>query len=264
MKKYVFTTIILSAISLFSVACIVNASFEVSNEQAEKSINSLVTFKSTEFIENLNNSEEKINSISKESDSTTNSTFYKVDTDNYTLRLDEDNKDVIGIYSKTISDDVISSSSKNEAKDFITAKYAELNLPSEYDLVYLEKFDDVLWEADFQKEYNGVYNKYEAVKVFFTPETKEIAALSVFDTPYSDEKEVNITSEEAKNKANDNLELDSKIVDSELTIVQGNEYFNEETDTDLHKAWVLSTEKNEFVFVDASTGDIIGGDCINE
>ena len=111
MKKYVFTTIILSAISLFSVACIVNASFEVSNEQAEKSINSLVTFKSTEFIENLNNSEEKINSISKESDSTTNSTFYKVDTDNYTLRLDEDNKDVIGIYSKTISDDVISSSS---------------------------------------------------------------------------------------------------------------------------------------------------------
>ena len=240
MKKYVFTTIILSAISLFSVACIVNASFEVSNEQAEKSINSLVTFKSTEFIENLNNSEEKINSISKESDSTTNSTFYKVDTDNYTLRLDEDNK------------------------DFITAKYAELNLPSEYDLVYLEKFDDVLWEADFQKEYNGVYNKYEAVKVFFTPETKEIAALSVFDTPYSDEKEVNITSEEAKNKANDNLELDSKIVDSELTIVQGNEYFNEETDTDLHKAWVLSTEKNEFVFVDASTGDIIGGDCINE
>lgn len=264
MKKYVFTTIVLSAISLFSVACIVNASFEVSNEQAEQSINSLVSFRSTEFIEKLNDSEEKINSISKELDSTTNSNFYKVDTDNYTLRLDEDNKDVIGIYSKTISDDVVSSSTKNEAKNFITAKYAELNLPSEYDLVYLEKLDDVLWEADFQKEYDGVYNKYEAVKVFFTPETKEIAALSVFDTPYEDSEEINITSEEAKNKATEDLELNSEIVDSELTIVQGNEYFNEETDTDLHKAWVLSTKENEFVFVDASTGNIIGGDCINE
>lgn len=265
MKKYIFIiTLILSVMSLFLVVNIVNASFEISNEQAEKSVNSLVTFKSTEFMENLDDSEEKINNISKESDLLTDTDFYKVDTENYTLELDTQNKEVMGIYSKDISDDVTSSSSKTEAKSFITSKYKELELPSNYKLVYLEKFDDVIWEADFQKEYDGVYNKYEAVKIFFIPETKEIAALTVFDTPLTDNKEVNISVEEAKKEVENNLKLDSKIVNSELDIVQGNEYFNGNSDKDLHKAWVLTTKDSESVFVDASTGDIVGGDCINE
>ena len=144
MKRHIFIiTFILSAISLFLVVHIVNASFEISNEQAEKSVNSLVTFKSTEFMENLDDSEENINNISKESDLLTDTDFYKVDTENYTLELDTQNKEVMGIYSKNISDDVTSSSSRTEAKSFITSKYKELELPSDYQLVYLEKFDDI-------------------------------------------------------------------------------------------------------------------------
>ena len=104
---------------------------------------------------------------------------------------------------------------------------------------------------------------YEAVKVFFTPENNEINALTVFDEPYENET-TQITTGEAKEIVSNELNIDSKIVSEELTIIRPNDYFENSTDKNLHKDWILTTENDEYIYVDAIDGDVIGGDCINE
>ena len=262
MKKYVLLTIVLCFIALFFAINIANANLTISEEETELAVNSLISFKSSEFLSAIDNNEE-IRSISVENDKINNTNFYKVETDNYLLKLDTTDKNVTGIYSKTSEINFVPNTTKDEAREFITNKYEELNLPEDYDLVYLEKIDDYTWEADFQKKYGDVYNMYEAVKVFFTPENNEINALTVFDEPYENET-TQITTGEAKEIVSNELNIDSKIVSEELTIIKPNDYFENSTDNNLHKAWILTTENDEYIYVDAIDGDVIGGDCINE
>ena len=262
MKKYVLLTTVLCFIALFFAINIANANLTISEEETELAVNSLISFKSSEFLSAIDNNEE-IRSISVENDKINNTNFYKVETDNYLLKLDTTDKNVTGIYSKTSEINFVPNATKDEAREFITNKYEELNLPEDYDLVYLEKIDDYTWEADFQKKYGDVYNMYEAVKVFFTPENNEINALTVFDEPYENET-TQITTGEAKEIVSNELNIDSKIVSEELTIIKPNDYFENSTDKNLHKAWILTTENDEYIYVDAIDGDVIGGDCINE
>ena len=263
MKKYLLITLVLCFIALFSVVNIVNANLDVTEEQTAQAVNSLVTFKSSQFLSAVDSNDE-ILSITQETDKIENTDFYKVESENYLLKLDTDTKEVTGLYEKQASADFTSTSSKSDAESFIISKYSELNLPEDYDLVYLEKFDDFTWEANFQKKYGDVYNMYESVKVFFIPEKEEIVALTVFDEPFTKEFKTSITSSEAKETVTEELNLDSNIVSEELTIIKGNDFFENNSDEALYKAWILTTEDNEYIYVDASNGNIIGGDCINE
>lgn len=263
MKKYVLITSILCLIALFSAINIASANLSVTEEQTAQAVNSLITFKSSEFLSAIDTNDE-IRSISVENDELNNTNFYKVETDNYLLKLDTDDKNVTGIYAKSSETNFTSDATKSEAREFITNKYEELNLPDDYDLVYIEKIDDYTWEADFQKKYDDVYNMYEAVKVFFTPDNNEIVALTVFDEPYENNAQTQVTTSEAKEIVNKELNIDSKIVSEELTIIKPNNYFENSNDKDLHKAWILTTEDDEYIYVDAINGDVIGGDCINE
>ena len=263
MKKYLLITLLLCFIALFSVVNIVNANLEITEEQTQQAISSLVSFNSSEFLSAVDSNDE-ILSITQETDEINNTNFYKVETEDYLLTLDLDTKEVTGLYEKEASANFTRSATDSDAESFITSKYEELNLPEDYDLVYLEKFDDYTWEANFQKKYGDVYNMYESVKVFFIPEKEEIVALTVFDEPYTNETNTSISSEEAKETATEELNLNSNIVSEELTIIKGNDYFESSSDNDLHKAWILTTEDDEYIYVDASNGAIIGGDCINE
>lgn len=263
MKKYVLITVILCLIALFSAINIASANLTVTDAQTAQAVNSLITYKSSEFLSVLDSTDE-IKSISVENDELNNTDFYKVETNNYLLKLDTDDKNVTGIYAKTSDTNFTKESTESEAREFINAKYEQLNLPEDYDLVYLEKIDEYTWEADFQRKYGDVYNMYEAVKVFFTPENNEIIALTVFDEPYENNKETKITTKEAKEIVSNELNIDSKIISEELTIIKSNNYFENSNDKDLHKAWVLTTKDNESIYVDAINGDVIGGDCINE
>ena len=156
MKKYVLLTIVLCFIALFFAINIANANLTISEEETELAVNSLISFKSSEFLSAIDNNEE-IRSISVENDKINNTNFYKLETDNYLLKLDTTDKNVTGIYSKTSEINFVPNATKDEAREFITNKYDELNLPEDYDLVYLEKIDDYTWEADFQKKYGDVY-----------------------------------------------------------------------------------------------------------
>ena len=193
----------------------------------------------------------------------TNKNLAQIYTDNYIVSLDSSSKELVGLYQRYAKYNLNTTEDKNIAENFINSKYSEMNLPSDYKLVYLEKFDDYVWEADYQKEYNGVYNMYEAVKVFFNPENKEIVALTIFNEKYTDTSSEAISEESAINSAS--TVSDEKIVNSELTLIKSNNYYDKENnDKSIHKAWVLTTEKENKIYVDSASGEIIGGDGFND
>ena len=53
-----------------------------------------------------------------------------------------------------------------------------------------------LWQADFCKEYDGIYNYYQDIRITFIPETKDIVILTIFDEDFENNPLV-ITKEEA-------------------------------------------------------------------
>ena len=191
--------------------------------------------------------------------------IYEVSNQKYNIEFDSNNN-LVGIYSKSISPVTARvSATKDFACEVIMEKYTELNLPADYELVYLEPFFNGMWEADFQKNYNGIYNKYEAVKTFFIPENGEICALTVFNEGH-DSSEVSVTAEEAIQTAAKTLNIDpSEIVSSELTTEKANKTYNEKNkDKSIHTSWVLEKTDKSTIYVDATENTVIGGDLINE
>lgn len=79
---------------------------------------------------------------------------------------------------------------------YLSLGYSE----GEYVLADLKKnviTDDTnLWQADFCKEYDGIYNYYQDIRITFIPETKDIVILTIFDEDFEDNPLV-ITKEEA-------------------------------------------------------------------
>lgn len=191
--------------------------------------------------------------------------IYQISNEKYTINLDESNN-LLGIYSKDITPVLARTAvDKETAKNIILNIYNELNLPSDYELVYLEQFDNEIWEADFAKKYNDVYNKFESVKTFFVPANSEIVSLTVFNEGH-DLDQVTVSQEEAIQTATNTLDINSQdIISASLSMEKANNYYNKSSkDTSIHTSWVLETSDNSFVFVDASDNTIIGGDCINE
>ena len=191
--------------------------------------------------------------------------LYRINTENYMIDLDSSNN-LVGIYSMSTNPvSTTSVANKDDARKIIENKYKELNLPADYELSYLEKFDEEIWEADFEKNYNGVYNKYESVKVFFIPANNEIVALTIFNDGH-DDSAVTVSKDDAILSAAKELGIDSsEIVSASLSMEKANNYYDESnTDKSVHTSWVIQSADNSIVFVDATDNTVIGGDCINE
>lgn len=264
MKKHQKILLILTILLILLSGIIVYAQTQISSTENVEVVTNAMLNSSSEILNTLNSN----SSISKTDviyDELRQENIYKISNEKYTINLDESNN-LIGIYSTSINEITArTASTKDSVQSMIINKYNDLNLPSEYELVYLEKFDDQIWQANFEKNYNGVYNKYESVKVFFIPENDEIVALTVFNEG-SDSSTVTVSQEQAISTATTSLNIDSSdIVSASLSMEKANNYYDESsTDTSVHTSWVLQTADNNFVYVDASDNTIIGGDCINE
>ena len=256
-KKYLCIAAVLSVIALSCGALVAKANLEVPEEEAENAKTSIVSLKTNEFLDSLHLDEDITKILEKENELTGNK-FYMVETPSTLLKVDSSTHSVTSFSLKQVNCDFKKTANKNKAKEFILGKYEELELPKEYDLVYLEEFDDYCWEADFQKKYDDVYNMYEAVKVFFVPETGEIISLNNFREEYKETKKDTIKESKAIEKAKTVLDEKAKITDTTLTIIKGDK------DKALHKAYIVKTADGKYVFVDAFSGDIIGGDEVNE
>lgn len=266
MNKKIKITLGCSCLALLSTLTFVYATNNTSTESADKelTISQTALNKSYQIFDTLDSENTIINSKTAY-EQLENKNYYFIENNDYTIKLETDNS-LKGIYSKEISTtETTSNLTKDIAEKYICAKYEELNLPSQYELNYLEKYDDIIWQANFEKNYDGIYNKYESVKIFFIPDTDEIITLTVFNEPVSS-SEVTLSREEAIQLASEELNLDtSEIVSANLEMEKANDYYNSEnTDTSIHTTWKVQTSDDIFIFIDAKTSNIIGGDQINE
>ncbi len=263
--KAKYKIILISFVSIILLASvIVYAQTSSVSHEAAKTVTQEMINTSSEILKDLNSTEAILNTQVKY-DELKKQNIYEISNSKYTINLDSSNN-LIGIYSKSTTPVTTNNlADKNQAQTMIVNKYKELGLPADYELSYLEKFDNEIWQANFEKNYNGIYNKYESVKVFFIPENNEIVALTVFNEGH-DNSEVSVSKEDAVLTASQNLNLpSSEVVSAYLSMEKSNTFYDENnSDTSVHTSWVIQTSDNSIVYVDASDNNVIGGDCINE
>lgn len=164
----------------------------------------------------------------------------------------------------------------------------------------LTEEDSYIWYFYFYKKYGNDINVYEEISVSIIPEINEVYWLIVEKNPF-DDNEIVITEEEAKQvvlEAEKNIPTGKKItgvqVDLDITKMNGNAYTRmndyeqyyeqsttvnyplekilyHRTDSLIRRAWMVtvaydtsntSFERYYTYFVDATTGEIIGGSPI--
>lgn len=257
MKRNYKVLLITFVVILLLTSAIVYAQTANTATEEIKVVSSEMINKSSEILNDLN-SQDTISDTKVVYDELQEKNIYTVSNSKYTINLDESNN-LVGIYTKGTSPiRTRSLCDKEAAKEMIVAKYEELGLPSEYELSYLEKYDDEIWQANFEKNYNGIYNKYESVKVYFIPENDEIVALTVFNEAPTNSS-VTISEEDAILTAANSLDVSSsEIVSATLSMEKS------ESDESIHPSWVVQASNNSIVFVDANNNAVIGGDSINE
>lgn len=264
MKKKIEILIILAVLLASITATIVYASVSSSEVETIKTVSTASMSKSSEIFEKLDTNSNNVNS-KVVYDELTKENLYEFENTKYFVNMNTKNE-LVGIYSKNVTATQTTSNVNNQtAKEYVLNKYTELNLPTEYELTYLEKFDDLIWQANFEKNYNGIYNKYESVKMFFIPDSDEIVALTVFNEGASSST-VTVSKEDAEMTAAQNLGIDSSNIKSAtLSMEKANKFYdNSNSDTAVHSTWVIQSADDTIVYVDAENNTVIGGDHINE
>lgn len=264
MKKKIEILIILAVLLASITATIVYASVSSSEVETIKTVSTASMSKSSEIFEKLDTNSNNVNS-KVVYDELTKENLYEFENTKYFVNMNTKNE-LVGIYSKNVTATQTTSNVNNQtAKEYVLNKYTELNLPTEYELTYLEKFDDLIWQANFEKNYNGIYNKYESVKMFFIPDSDEIVALTVFNEGASSST-VTVSKEDAEMTATQNLGIDSSNIKSAtLSMEKANKFYdNSNSDTTIHSTWVIQSADDTIVYVDAENNTVIGGDHINE
>ena len=264
MKKKIEILIILAILLASITATIVYASVSSTELETVKIVSTASISKSSDIFEKLDTNSSNVNS-KVVYDELKKANIYEFENEKYFVNMDTKN-DLVGIYSKNVTTTQTTSNANNQtAKEYVLNKYKELNLPTEYELTYLEKFDDLIWQANFEKNYNGIYNKYESVKMFFIPDSDEIVALTVFNES-AKSSNVSINKEDAEMTAAQNLGIDSsEIKSATLSMEKANKFYdNPNSHTAVHSTWVIQSSDDTIVYVDAENNNVIGGDHINE
>ena len=217
-----------------------------------------------------------------ETDNLKNLDYWNIETDKYYIHLGTENSEIEGIYNKDMSANIAEDISEENAREIIQNIYEQLELPIEYELCFMEKADDYTWEADFQAKVDGVYNPYDAVKVFFNPTTKEIISLTRFNQKYVENKVRTIIAMENLESMKDSLEneintkLNTKLntnennfkldlSTAEITFTRPNTFFISDIEAEgqsrnIVKAWKINCTDNLIVYIDYYTGEIVKGD----
>lgn len=210
------------------------------------------------------------------------------------------------LFDNSFDDTTIQSKlGKQEAEKVAKQLYAKLGYQeNEYEIASLERNliteDSCLWQVDFCKKYDDLYNWYQCVRITFVPEIEKIKMLTLFDYDFENNP-VEISKEQAIQIATDKatqlgkegnrvksitVELEIKkmnsyvyaqenpiepeiveIIDENTSIYQAAHYAYR-TEYIVRKVWNVKIEYiSDFAscdsyFVDCTTGEIIGGDAL--
>ena len=141
-----------------------------------------------------------------------------------------------------------------------------------YEMIYIEQFDDEIWRVGFAKKYDELINKGESINFSFCPANNEIVTLAINRIGYSNNN-VELAENEAREIAKSYLDKsEANNMTIELEIVRPNYFYNElKGDESVYvkinecrKAYVarFNNESASEVYIDATTGEVIGGNMI--
>ena len=147
--------------------------------------------------------------------------------------------------------------------------FAELGIHPDYEIYYLEKFDDEIWRAGFAKKYGNDYNPGQTVRFSFSPESKEVITLNINDIPF-DDNIININQDEAYEIASKYMnKFNATSMECDVKIIQPNYFWDKDGNKyakvdNMRRTYVFTcnNESKNIIYVDATTGEITGGDMI--
>ncbi len=218
----------------------------------------------TMSIQNSNTNERKIK-LKQEHITEESVTYWEVSDNESKVKLNSKTGELISIMNKK-EKFTESNHTEEEVKKIAKELYKTLGINKEYELYFIEKFDDELWTAYFAKKVNGIYNNFQSVRVTFAPADNEVVYLVVKDEE-CDDNEVVIQKKEAEQIAIEIIKADQKAkCDTELTFMRANNFFTEENFAEyqksniIRKCWIVTVNEKYIVYVDCTNGEVIGGD----
>lgn len=193
--------------------------------------------------------------------------------ENTILKLDAENGELLSyINKKNDFEKCFDNEETVKLKAVTTFNSLNIDDKSNYELYYVEQFDDEIWRASFVKKYGEKINAGESINFSFSPVSEEILTLSINKKKYEN-NEIVITENEARKVAQKYL---NKSVATEmklsLEIVMPN-YFLKNLEGDDTLYTEIQTSRNAYVatfnnaaksqiYIDATTGEIIGGNMM--
>ena len=202
-----------------------------------------------------------------------------LDNADYSLTLNADTGDLIN-YSKHMTSFPKCELEREQIAEIANELFEKTELcnTNDYKMIYLEEYDEGIWWVGYAKKYDDLVNIGEIVKFHFVPATKEIWVLGINNLKY-DNNEVLISPETAQEIVNNSLvkstseclrQNANKNMEICLDIVNPNDFLLEEKLSNdkmysfaqyMRKAYVcqLNDEANTRIYIDCTTGEIIGG-----
>ena len=192
------------------------------------------------------------------------------------IRINAKNGEIYSFSNNALlNSNIISKVSENDAIEIAKEIYNKLSYEKNYMLSYITSLDNGKWQADFCIIYGEVFNPYQCVRITFIPKTKELIMLNIFDydfenNPYQISEEQAITI--VKNRygegniqtisAKKDIQKMNAIIYQKENPSQTGEYMTEDI---VRNVWNIEVteKKNGYIeqfYVDATTGEIIGGD----
>lgn len=162
--------------------------------------------------------------------------------------------------------------SKNEVESKAIELFSTFKIKDKKDYIlnYVTKFDDEIWRANFVKSYDGLKNPGEAINIAFAPTTNEIITLAIIKNEYNN-NEIKISEEDALKIAQKYIKksVTPKVKEVKIDIIKPNQMFKKVVENKMYKhinkmrkAYVIILENNSQIYVDVTTGEILGGDCM--
>lgn len=164
---------------------------------------------------------------------------------------------------------------EDEALSIANDIYKNLSYQKNYEFNYMSNIGEGKWQADFSVKYNDIFNPYQCVRITFIAETKELIMLNLFDYEFENNP-FEITEEDSikiveniygkENISDISAKKDIQMMNT-MIYQKDNQSDSKEFRTEnlVRNVWNVKITESEYGFteyyyVDATTGEIIGGD----
>ena len=192
--------------------------------------------------------------------------------DNIKITLDAETNKIVSFVSNKI-DFPKNLLSKEQVEPIAMSMLNNFRDEGEYTLISLNEFDDEIYQAKFAKKYGEYINIGELISFSFSPQTKEILTFAKKNMTFAN-NEIKLSKEEAeliaKNFLNKSVATDIESMSIEI-VMPNNTLKQPLSDGNLYKsakqtrlAYVitLNNDNKNKIYIDCTTGEIIGSEII--